>query len=248
MNFSQMRIDECNTFGMRVADTVNQFNVDELGLKGMIDTIYAQLKTLQSGLSKGNVKLLTAKVKDCDINRDDASYSFKYYVKAFVYCSDEDKRAAAELLENFILQYGRYERMNYRIESSRVRNLLKNLEEEPELKEAVATISGDFFVRQLRQAQEAFEQSEGARVDERSFRPQVDNKEAVKALKDGLEILFQYLEVMQKVNPKTEFEEMINLINIIIDKTMSTVHIRQGRRDAKKEAEKVGADTSGNQE
>ncbi|TAJ12737.1 hypothetical protein DMA11_11520 [Marinilabiliaceae bacterium JC017] len=248
ISFSQLRIDECNTLGMRVAEVVNQFNVEELGLKGMIDTIYAHLKTLQLGLSKGNVKLLTAKVKDCDINRDDASYAFKYYVKAFVYCSDEDKRVAAELLENFITQYGRYERMNYRIETSRLRNLLKNLADEPELKEAVATISGEFFVHQLRQAQEAFEQSEEARVDERSVRPQVDNKEAVKALKSALETLFQYLEVMQKVNPKPEFDEMINLINIIIDKTMTTVRIRQGRRDAQKEVEKVVDDKIGNQE
>ncbi|TAJ13494.1 hypothetical protein DMA11_08760 [Marinilabiliaceae bacterium JC017] len=238
-NYSYLRLDECNVLGSRIVAKVETFDVTALGLLPVVEPVKNILQKLDEGLNKGNVKIETMSVKNADGLRDDCVTGLNYYCKAYACCMDETKRMAAKRLLETIAVYGSIVRENLSVETSKIDNLLGDIDKKPKLQEAVDVIEGQFFEEQLRQAQTNFKAAVKERVVAKDEQSDVDNQKTVLELKDALYTLFQFVEVMQKVNPKPEFAAIIKQINIIIDETMAAVNIRQGRRVAEKESENV---------
>lgn len=234
-DFSSLRLNECNTFGIRIVEQVKKNNVMEMGLKPLVDPLEDTLDKLGKGLNKTSTKLNTLTVKEADSGRDSSVIGLIMYCKAFLYSADEAKKEAAMLLANHYKSFGQISRANYEEASSKVKDLLDGLDSDAKLTDAVNKIQAVEFVEQVRQAQNRFDLVVEERLDVKSAQPDINNRETAKELKEHLETLFQFLEVMQKISPNPAFEVLVDRINGIIDETMHKVKIREGRRAAQKE-------------
>ena len=234
-DFYSMRLNECNTFGKRIIDQVKKYNLETMGLQPLVDPIEATIQKLSEGLNRVSTKLETLTVKDADSGRDSSVSGLVMYCKAFTFSQDEAKNEAAILLGITFKAFGNISRANYEEASSKVKDLLSDLEHKPALKSAVELIQAGPFVEQLRQAQQRFDMVAEERLDVISARPDINNRETAKELKENLDTLFQYLEVMQKIAPNPDFSILVDRINTIINETMNKIHIREGRRAAQKE-------------
>lgn len=234
-DFYSLRLNECNTFVKRIMEQVMAFNQEDMGLQPLVDPLNLALDRLSDGLNKTSTKLNTLTVKEADSGRDSSIAGLMMYCKAFLYSFDEAKNDAARILLNTLKSFGEISRANYDEESSKIKNLLSDLEHEAQLKSAVETIQANVFVEQLRQAQQRFDLVTEERLDVRTAQADIDNQKSVKELKQHLDTFFQYLEVMDKINPNRHFGLLIERINTIIDETIHKVKIREGRRAARKE-------------
>ena len=71
------------------------------------------------------------------------------------------------------------------------------------------------------------------RLDVKASQDNVDNGETLKELRVAVDNVIQFVDVMCKVAPRKEFEEVSKLINELINETMMPVMIRMGRRATK---------------
>ena len=234
-DFYSMRLNECNGFGKRIIEQVKKYNQETMGLLPLVSPIEATIEKLSEGLNRVGTQLETMTVKEADNGRDNSVSGLVMYCKAFTYSHDLDKKAAAERLLTFLKAFGSIYKANYEEASSKVRDMLRELDDKTPLKHAIGLIGATPFVEQLRLAQRRFDMVAEERLDVVSARPDYNNRETAKELKEHLDTLFQFLEVMQKIAPNPDFGLLSDRINTIIDETMNKIHIREGRRAAQQE-------------
>lgn len=235
IDFYSMRLNECNAFGKRVVDQVKKFNHQAMGLQPLMDPLEATLRKFEDGLNRTSTKQVTLTVKEADSGRDSSVTGLVMYCKAYTYLQDEVKKEAANLLVNTLRAFGSIQKANYEEATSKVNDLLHDLAHKPPLTSAVETIQAGPFVEQIRLTQQRFDSVAEERLDVKSARPNINNQNTAKELKEKLDTLFQFLEVMQKIAPNPDFDALGERINTIIDETMNKVKIREGRRAAQKE-------------
>jgi len=235
IDFYSLRLNECNAFGKRAVDQVKKFNYQAMGLQPLMDPLETTLRKFSDGLNRISTKQETLTLKEADSGRDSSVTGLALYCKAYTYLQDEMKKEAASLLVNTLRAFGRIQKANYEEATSKVNDLLHDLEHKPALKSAVETIQAVPFVEQIRLTQQRFDLVAEERLDVKSARPDMNNRDTAKELKENLDTLFQFLEVMQKIAPNPDYEALVDRINTIIDETMNKIRIREGRRAAQKE-------------
>jgi len=235
IDFYGLRLNECNTFGKRIVDQVKKYNLETLGLQPLVTPLENTLLKFSEGLNRTGTKQETLTLKEADSGRDSSVSGLLMYCRSYTYLQDEAKKEAAWLIVNTLKAFGSIQRANYEEASSKVKDLLHDLDEKPALKNAVEIIQAEPFVEQIRQTQQHFDLVAEERLDVKMSRPDINNREMARELKENLDTLFQYLEVMQKIAPNPDFDALGERINTIIDETMNKVKIREGRRAAQKE-------------
>jgi hypothetical protein len=237
LDFYGLRINESYEYVNRFLKLMDKQDLDGLGLQPVVSPLRTSFAQLDEGIQKGNTVLETQTVKEADKGRDNGVRGMVHYCKAYSYSEDEQKRYSANVLLNAIGNYGDIINVGYDAQSAKLSKLLNDLESIPKLIAAVTNIEAEPFVGRVRSSQGNFVKSVEERLDHKSTLSVVDNKEVLKDIKEALDTIFQYIDVMQKVTPREEFTKLVKDINLLIDETMAPLLIRQGRKAAKDDEE-----------
>ena len=165
MPFYQLRADEYFTFAERVLEIVNNNASETSTIHTLKTNLQAAKEKLDANLVKNTTKLETQKVKEMDHLRDDCFVALRDYIKACNRRAKDDWKAPSQLLINTIKNYGwTLYTENHSVESSKIKNLISDLETEANLMAAVATLQAAEWLDELKNAQTGFEAAVGERM------------------------------------------------------------------------------------
>lgn len=188
--FYLLRVDECYTFGNRIAGLLTNFDLDALQLSVLCDKFRKSLSLLDASLVKESTRSYTLKVLDTDKNRDDSFLALRYYVQASARRRNAVFREAATLLSDTITSCGwRLYNESLSKESSRLNNLISDLENKHSLKMAVTTLGLQEWFNELKQAQVEFEAAQQERTLAKASVNQIKSEDACMAVRRDCEIV-----------------------------------------------------------
>jgi hypothetical protein len=230
LSFHLLRRDEYYTFGIKVLDVLSGFNLETVQLIPLHGRVKKGVDKLDHALVKSSTTTYTLNLAEADVKRDCAFLALRYNLLACSKRLQPEWNSAANLLIATIRSYGwNLHKENYSTESSKLKNFLADLEEKPELKSAVAFLNLDNWINELKQSQIDFESIDKARLELKASRSEVKTADACLEIRKSCELLFQYINMMQELNPQDEFIVITRLLNEVIDEFTFTINQRKGK-------------------
>lgn len=231
--FRALRVHEAHTLGSQVVDAASGYDAEALSLNLTLLPIENKLNELSGLLNKLSTAQLTELVEQADEVRDRAFRALVYYLQAANMRNKSEWNAAAGSLNHLLESYGvtLYEN-SYNEESSKINNLLADIEESTEYGNAINQLGLNEWLAELKDAQTNFEQAQKNRL-EYSANQKTDHTAADVKLQllNAIRNFFEYVELMAKINPAPEFKELENKLNIITDKYSTSVKQRQQKKE-----------------
>lgn len=238
LSFYKLQSNEYFTFAQRIITIISGFDVASLGLEKLHKKLLNATELLENSMTKSSTKAHTQEVQLADSLRDDAFNAFKTYLLA---CSKRNKpgwEISADLLIDTVRNYG-WELYNdsYSTQTSKMTNLISDLNNVTALKEAANTINAIEWIEDVDAAQNLFDQKMQQRTIANSKLPNAQTDDTCKQVRIACDLLFQYINVMQAVNPNQSYLQITNQINEVISEFNSQLRSRTTRNDnARKES------------
>ena len=123
----------------------------------------------------------------------------------------------------------------YGEQTSKLENLLGDLENDPQYSADVTTINGTDWLSYLKTAFTDFKSLVEERREEASEEPDYTTQEARKEVKAALNALFNYVEIMHDVDPAGPYQQFANEVNPLIDEIMRITRARRSRGESEEE-------------
>ena len=233
MPFYQLRADESFTLADRLLTILQNHASEASTIQPLIEKLLAAKQLLDASLVKSSTKLQTEKVLEWDKLRDDAFIAFRDYIQVCNRRVKDDWKAPSQLILNTIKNYGwQLYKENYSVESSKIKNLVSELETNADLVAALATLNGSEWKDELKNAQAGFDAAVEERTAANSKITLSQTKAACKEIETACQSIFKYLEVMNEIAPQEEVTTLIEQINVVIREFTNVINIRTGKRVA----------------
>ena len=234
--FHSLRRSEYFTFGTRILGILEDFNLEGLQLTPINGRISAAVNELDEALVKTSTKLLTKTVGGADKFRDSGFLAIRY---TLIGCSKRLKpewNEAANLLLNTIRSYGWSLHLeNNATETSLLKNLIADFENKPDLKAAIELLGLGEWLAELKQSQVDFEDTVQARMEEKASTTEIKTVDACAKVRKSCELLFQYINMTQELNPNDDLAQMTRLINEVIAEFTTSINLRKASRNSNEE-------------
>lgn len=226
--FYLFRTDDYYTFSKRILAIIEPVIAQVSELATPLSKAQKALTDLDEALVKSTAKAYTEKVVAADGARDNGYTALKLHLRACENRANPELRDAASLLLETLRKYGwSIENESYSKESSKINNLLIDYKTIPELIEAITVTNSQEWTNELQELQTDFEQAEKERTIARANISEVKSEEACKDIRQSLEIIIQFVNIMQKVDPNETFNPMIKLMNEVIIEFNSNIRSRK---------------------
>ena len=230
ISFSSLRVDEYFTFGKRVLERLNSIDATALNLTGPKEKLQESINKLDEALIKSSTKDLTQLIANADSDRDESFVALCRLVEACNKRIKPEWKYPTQQLLHTIQDYGRnLQNFSYAKESSRLNNLLSDLENKEELTSAIEMIGAQEWVAELKNAQQIFEEKIEIRGDRRACTSYMNSHDACLLVRDACVALFKYLDVMNEFNPNDDFKLLESKINEIITDFAAIINARNTR-------------------
>ncbi|WP_321517030.1 DUF6261 family protein [Marinifilum fragile] len=237
INYRNLTNTEVYNLIKTVIAIVSGVDTDLLKLKLWLDKLSIPFKKLEVsiGLDRGSDK--TELIREADDIRDNCFKAIKAYLEACKLRNNEAWQNAAEVLWRIIENHGLLiHNESYSKESSLLDNLIIELDENKDAKEAITILLLTEWHNELKSAQQSFLALWNERRDERINKPTSESIEARKAIKETTAYLFQSIELNYI---STNDETYLNLINGINDEIKNANTIAKARITRRKNNEEV---------
>ncbi len=166
---------------------------------------------------KSELQSYTQSVITADGSRDDALMAIKLYLKACERRIDVKWKDAARLILDELRSCGwDIENESYEKESIQIRKLLHDLNTDKQLSAAVNTLKLQGWVTELQESQAAFEFAVQARRQLEAGNENINSETACRNIRISLELVFNYIDVMNKIQPNKTNRQIIDKINEVI--------------------------------
>ena len=230
LSFHSLRRNEHYTFGTRVLGILQGYDLEALQLKPINGRISASVMELDEALVKANTKLLTKTVGGADKNRDNGFLAIRYVLVGYSKRLNPQWNEAANLLLEVIRSYGWSLHLeNNATETSLLENMISDFETKPKLKAAVELLGLGDMLAELKQSQADFEGTVQARTEEKASISEVKTIDACAKVRKSCELLFQYINMTQELNPNDDFASLTRLINEVIDEFNTSIKLRKSK-------------------
>lgn len=124
------------------AGLINLNNPSTLQIDAKLTAFSTKTNELETLFKKALASEITKEILDLDEKRDNAINGIYYFLLAYTYHYEADKKQKAQLLlENMALYGSGIARLNYQAETATLNNLLRDWETKPDLADAVTTFS-----------------------------------------------------------------------------------------------------------
>ncbi|GET26670.1 DUF6261 family protein [Prolixibacter sp. NT017] len=225
--------DEVFTYTESITKVLSGFDVETLSLGKFSGELKTAFDQLGASLVKERGSILTEAVEAADNYRDRAFIALRTYIEACSFRRNEAFNAAAAPLIRTIHKYGwGLQTQGYAIESSKMDNLIDDLEKMTENADALAAISAGPWLAEMKEEHEAFKQAVSDRDNEQAGRNPIKTIDARKAVIAAINDLFGAIEFLYKMNEDEQYKSMALKINEVTARMNATVKGRKTRNDS----------------
>lgn len=155
-----------------VLDLVNKQDVDVLELTQQRNELTTNVNTIDATYQQSLGSALTQEIIDLDTRRDNAMIGIRAVASGFLYHYNTATKKQAQDIINTISIYGSdITRKNYQEETAVLNSLIKDLETKEEVTVAIAALSLNDWLAELKAANEAFTGKYLERVEETAANP-----------------------------------------------------------------------------
>jgi len=202
------------------AGLINLNNPATLQIDAKLTAFSAKTNELEALFKKALASEITKEILDLDEKRDNAINGIYYFLLAYTYHYEADKKQKAQLLlENMALYGSGIARLNYQAETATLNNLLRDWETKPDLVDAVISFNLSPWITELKNANTQFNEKYISRTQEYGDA----NPETIKskreetnlayyALRDRIDALHLLVET-----PPSPYTTVINQLNALTD-------------------------------
>lgn len=240
--FQKMHINERGTFAAEVVGVATPFKVSSPNLATYILEVETRLAIYRKTLEKLSTVDLSSLIEADDDQRDNGLTNLRDYALLCSTRKNAEWAHAGQLIVNTYRKVGwDMDRMPYADETTRVDTLLSMLKNEPELKQAVATIQGQDWITEIEEGQASFKQHSAARVDKAVEQEAKSNtRQAADELGSAINKLFRFVESEIEFYNKPELKDLVMKVNIIIGRyvTLQKQRATLAKKAQKNEQEK----------
>ena len=187
---------------------------------------------LDTAMMQTQGSALTDKIAEADEAQDERFLALRNYIEANSHRPDNALVDAAERLMLVIRNYGwRLYDTSYSEQTSRMGNLIGDLENDAQCTADINTLNASEWLSEMKTAYNHFVDLVEQRRAESTGKPDFNTGEARKEVKESLNDMFDFIEVMHKVNPDGPYKQLADEINPIIDEIMQIARSRQTRSE-----------------
>lgn len=236
--FQKMHINEKGAFASEVAEATTPFATNMPALAAYKKTVEEKLAIYRITLEKLSLTDMSSLIEADDDQRDNGLTNLRDYAQVCASRKNAEWAHAGLLIVNTFRKVGwDMDRMPYADETNRVDTLLSMLKNEPELKQAVATIQGQDWVTEIEEGQTSFKQHSAARVDKSLEQEAKSNTaQAANELGDAIAKMFRFIESEIEFYGKVELKDLAFKLNKIIS---GYVTLQKQRATLAKKAQKT---------
>ncbi|WP_321309732.1 DUF6261 family protein [Marinifilum fragile] len=233
--YSHMRVDEYYTLSMQVVALLKP-HTEEAQLSVLHTSIASAISKVDQAFLKLPHKGLTLSVKEADSKRDRLFKAFRYYVEACLFRGKTEWGNAPELLIEVIRLLGwTLYSDSYGKETARLNQLFNEIDTNPELSEAIATIAATDLYNELKESQVNFENVFKSRNEANATLPNVKTEDAVVELRRLLQVLMKYVESMAMMNSDPKYTGLCKEFNELIAPIQAAVNTRKSKPEVAEE-------------
>ena len=220
IDLTKLRNAEYLQYTKDFAAIINLNNPSTLNIDAKFTAFNTKIAELESFYKKALASEKTKDIMALDQMRDDAINGVYYFLLGYSYHYDEQQRQNAQLLLTNLSLYGSgIARMNYQAETATINNILRDWENKTELEAAVGGVNLTAWVRELKTANDAFNEQYLLRTQEygdanpetiRTKREETSS--AFYALRDRIDALH----LLSEISPSPH-SAVINQLNALTD-------------------------------
>lgn len=240
LNFQDLRIGELFAFLTLVLPALKACPAAGAKLKRLLDELAKTMVTLEAITNRGSFEEQTKSVKSSDAKRDKSLSRFQHFVEYFKMSDDGKEAEAANLILKALKDAGNFFHMGLKDETTALHGLNVLFTTNSRYVDALTLLKATAEWAKVWANQQEFEAAYGHRsdimADEKTESSAYDiSKKAKSQCSD----IFELIEDVYNVEEKPEYLDIMNKINLEIDKTMAVVRTRETlAAKAKEEAKK----------
>ncbi len=209
----------------QVIDTVNKQDVKALLLTEPLHKLSEVFTVLENRYTQKRGSSITAEIVAIDRKRDNALRGFRMILKAYTGSDNMSEVLLANQLLSIINSYGKaISRKSYNEQTRIINAIITEVEERPELMDAVMLFNVDVWFEKLKQVNIAFNAKYLERVDETAANPRVSFSELRKMASSAFRVLVKHIDAHLTLTNNVRYSELLEKIgklsvsyNLVVD-------------------------------
>jgi len=215
--FNLFTTEEFISFCNQYFSIVEKSEKDLPNISNSLQNIHNSLNTIEVCCNKTISKSFIQAVIRTNTNRDDALKAIKHYLQ---YCEKRVKpewKALSKLLQKEFAKIKiQCQGSDFISESTGINAFIKKLQHEDPFAEAVRTLKLSNLLSELQESEAAFEIALQTRSQIISEDQTFEAEYAFRTIRNSIELINNYIGIMQQIKPSTFLVTTINSINEII--------------------------------
>jgi hypothetical protein len=238
--FSYLRNDEIFNLSNGIKNITANYVGEGKAITPVAERHNTAHEKLDTAMLQTQASALTDQISEADEALDERFLAFRNLIEAHSHRPDENLVNAANRLMLIIRNYGwTLYNTGYSEQTSRLENLIGDMENDGQSINDIAALNASDWLAELKTAFENFNSLVQQRRAETSSKPDFNTTEARKEVKAALNDLFDFIEVMHKVEPEGPYQQLAGEINPIIDEIMQIARSRRSRAENEGEPEET---------
>jgi hypothetical protein len=243
--FHDMRINEKGYFGDKVLAAIAPYCERDAELALLVAAASIKNQQLARALQKISCANITKQMKKDDSLRDHGIVNLRSYAQVCAGRKNPTWAQAGQLVVDAIKQVGwGMNRKGNNEETKLVDTLLAELDNQPKLREAIATINGQEWVDEIREGHASYKLHDLLRDDTKEAKNKVNSKQAAQELCQAINKLFRYINFQVEFRDSEPYRMLASSLNTIIAESKVTLKQRATRAKKRKEPPKDGTPES----
>lgn len=230
--FQDMRINEKGAFADKVLAKANPYGEKDAELKPLIDEANSKNQIFSKAMEKLSLAAITTLMNEDDDQRDSGIGNLESYVLSCSKRKDPVWANAGQVVVNTLRAVGWD--MNYRSnkeETKLIDIFLAQLESQPTLKQAIATINAQGWIDEIREGQASYKLHDVQREEAEKPANSITSREAARELGFAIDKLFRYINFQIEYKGSATYSALANEINKTIADYRTAIKQREARSE-----------------
>ncbi|MGQ1787378.1 MULTISPECIES: DUF6261 family protein [unclassified Saccharicrinis] len=222
--FYKYQANDYLKFSKRLFPILEQLDVEKLGLAKPMSTAQKAFYKLQDNILSKKHAACNSGLVNSDAIRSDAIAGIKNYLLACQKKINPEWKVNARLLIEAVRKYNWHLELESNDQKTiKIRSLLKDIQNLPQLSEAVKTLNMKKWIDELSEAQNKFEVALRNSIEDI---PSNENCSCTE-IRNSFELIFKFIDLMQLIQPNPVYSSVIHDINAVIYEFNSEVRSRK---------------------
>lgn len=233
--YHEMHINEKGNFADVVLAAVTPYCDNDADLAPLVAAVRAKNELLSQALQKVSLAEINKLLKEADALRDHGIVNLRDYAQACAARQNATWAQAGQLLVNAIKQTGwLMNRKGNKEETQLIDTLLAELDTQPKLREAIATINGQEWVEEIREGHASYKEYDMLRTSAQKSHDAVSSRQAAQEVGKAINKLFRYINFQIEFKASEPYMNLASRLNVTILHARATLKQRATVRKNRK--------------